>query len=90
VILRDEAGVRFCRSWRAFPTQPPARSTLFAARRSDLPSRIINKEVFENELPFAAVKRPATARALNLTVGRRRISFDTNQLVLRTTVWTFE
>jgi hypothetical protein len=50
---------------------------------------MVNKEVFENELPFAVVKRPA-AVALNLTVGRRRISFDTNQLVLRIAVWTFE
>jgi hypothetical protein len=56
----------------------------------DLPSRTINKEVFENELAFAVLKRPTTVRALNLTVGRRRISFDTNQLVLRTTIWTFE
>ena len=71
---------------------PAARGPedLFAARRSDLPSRMINKEVFENELPFAAIKRSATPRALNLTVGRRRISFHTNQLILRTTVWTFE
>jgi hypothetical protein len=68
----------------------PEGGTLFAARRSDLPSRMINKEVFENELPFAVLKRPAAVRALNLTVGCRRISFDTNQLVLRTTVWTFE
>jgi hypothetical protein len=55
-----------------------------------LPSRMINKEVFENELPFAVLKRPATVRALNLTVRRRRFSFDTNQLVLRIAVWTFE
>jgi hypothetical protein len=39
-----------------------------------LPSRMINKEVFENELPFAALKRSATVRAFNLTVGRRKIS----------------
>ena len=55
-----------------------------------MPSRMVNMEVFENELPFAVVKRPAAVRALNLTVGRRRISFDTNQLVLRIAVWTFE
>jgi hypothetical protein len=54
---------------RALNLRPSARrSTLFAVRRSDLPSRMINKEVFENELPFAALKRPGTARALNLTV----------------------
>jgi hypothetical protein len=71
-------------------SSPPHQQPLFAARRPDLPSRMINKEIFENELPFAALKRPTTVRALNLTVGRRRISFDSNQLVLRTTVWTFE
>jgi hypothetical protein len=38
---------------------------------------MINEEVFENELPFAVLKRPATVRAFNLTVGRRGISFDT-------------
>jgi hypothetical protein len=65
---------------RGAAAHPPASGTLFAARRPDLPSWMINKEVFENELPFAALKRPATVRALNLTVGRRRISFDTNQL----------
>ena len=75
---------------RAVVSQVPTSSTLFAARRSDLPSWIINKEIFENELPFAVLKRPTTVRALNLTVGRRRISFDTNQLVLRIAVWTFE
>jgi hypothetical protein len=29
---------------------------------------MINKEVFENELPFAVLKRAATVRAFNLTV----------------------
>jgi hypothetical protein len=29
---------------------------------------MINKEVFESELPFAVLKRPAAVRALNLTV----------------------
>jgi hypothetical protein len=63
---------------------------LFDTRWLELPTRPVDQKVFQDKPPLPAVQRPATVRALNLTVGRRRISFDTNQLVLRIAVWTFE
>jgi hypothetical protein len=79
---------------RAPTTSPPTcvsgRSDLFDTRRSDLLSRTINKEVFEDEPPLPAVQRPAAMIALNRPIPRLVIGLSTHQLVLRTTVWTVE
>jgi hypothetical protein len=46
-----------------------------------LPPRFVNKKVFEDELPFAAVQRAATVNALNLAIGPR-FGLDANKPVL--------
>jgi hypothetical protein len=74
----------------AFQRQAAAAHRLFDTRWLELPPRLIGQKVFQDKPPLPAVQRPAAVTAFHPAVRRIRLPLDANQLVLRTTVWTFE
>ena len=70
--------------------RPPPRSDLFDTRWLELLPRAIGQKVFQDKPPLPALQRAAAVTAFYPAMRRVRLRLDTNQLVLRTTVWTFE
>jgi len=63
---------------------------LFDTRWLELPPRPIDQKIFQDKPPLPAVQRPAAVTAFYPAMRRIRLRLDANELVLRTTVWTFE
>jgi hypothetical protein len=68
----------------------PPFAGLLNATWLELPSRSINEEVFQDEMPFAALQWTTAVSTFDLSVQPNMIDFDPNQLVLRIAVWTIE